>query len=83
MVWIGMNPITLYLLDGIVNYRDLAERCLGGDLGQLVFGRLGPLAVSTLAVLLMLRRRPIPLCASDLPSGVIAGRPGRRADRTK
>jgi len=54
MVWIGMNPITLYLLDGIVNYRDLAERCLGGDLGQLVFGRVGPLAVSTLAVLLML-----------------------------
>jgi predicted acyltransferase len=54
LVWIGVNPITLYLLDGIVNFRDLAERCLGGDLSQLVFRHYGPLAVSTLALLLML-----------------------------
>ena len=54
LVWIGANPITLYLLDGIVNYRDLAERCIGGDLGQVVFRQYGPLAVSTLAVLFML-----------------------------
>lgn len=54
LVWIGINPITLYLLDGVVNFRDLAERCLGGDLSQFVFGQYGSLAVSTLAVLIML-----------------------------
>jgi len=54
LIWIGVNPITLYLLDGIVNYRDLAERCVGGDLGRLLFGPYGPVAVSLLAVLLML-----------------------------
>jgi predicted acyltransferase len=54
LVWIGANPITLYLLDEIVNYRKLAELCIGGDLSQLVFRQYGPLAVSTLAVLIML-----------------------------
>lgn len=54
LIWIGVNPITLYLLDSIVNYRDLAERCIGGDLGQLLFGPYAPPAVSLLAVLLML-----------------------------
>jgi len=54
LVWIGVNPITLYLLEGIVNFRDLAERCIGGDLSQIVFHQYGPLAVRTLAVLFML-----------------------------
>ena len=54
LVWIGANPITLYLLDEIVSYRNLAERCIGGDLSQFVFRQYGPLAVSTLAVLFML-----------------------------
>jgi predicted acyltransferase len=54
LVWIGMNPITLYLLDGIVDFRNLAERFIGGDVAQHLFRQGAPLAVSTLAVLLVL-----------------------------
>jgi predicted acyltransferase len=31
-VWIGMNPITIYLAYNIVNFRGVAERVAGGDL---------------------------------------------------
>ena len=31
-VWIGMNPITIYLAYNIVNFRGVAERLAGGDL---------------------------------------------------
>jgi predicted acyltransferase len=30
-VWIGMNPITLYLMENIVGFRRVASRFLGGD----------------------------------------------------
>ena len=30
-LWIGMNPITLYLVNGIVGFRRLAQRFAGGD----------------------------------------------------
>jgi predicted acyltransferase len=30
-VWIGMNPITLYLTENIVGFRRVATRFLGGD----------------------------------------------------
>jgi predicted acyltransferase len=30
-VWIGMNPITLYLIENIVGFRKVASRFLGGD----------------------------------------------------
>ncbi len=53
-VWIGVNPITLYLLDGLIDFRGLAQRFIGGDVSHDVLHHFGPLAVSTLAVLLML-----------------------------
>jgi predicted acyltransferase len=30
-VWIGMNPITLYLLANVINFSQLAQRFAGGD----------------------------------------------------
>jgi len=30
-IWIGMNPITIYLTDNIVSFRRVASRFLGGD----------------------------------------------------
>lgn len=31
-VWIGMNPITLYLLSSVVGFRDVAARLVGGSI---------------------------------------------------
>jgi predicted acyltransferase len=53
-VWIGTNAITLYLPDGLIDFRSLAQRFIGGDVQQYVFQQYGPVAVSTLAVLLLL-----------------------------
>ena len=30
-VWIGMNAITIYLVSGVVNFRKVADRIVGGD----------------------------------------------------
>jgi predicted acyltransferase len=30
-VWVGMNPITLYLLAGLANFRNIGQRVVGGD----------------------------------------------------
>ncbi len=30
-VWVGMNPITLYVISGLVGYRAMANRLAGGD----------------------------------------------------
>lgn len=61
-VWIGMNPITLYLVSGIVGYRKLAARLAGGDLAAWFdttlgagWGNLG-IAVVGLALMLTLAR---------------------------
>jgi predicted acyltransferase len=54
LVWIGTNAITFYLLDKLVDFGSLAKRFVGGDVAQYVFGPYGPLAISTLAVLLLL-----------------------------
>jgi predicted acyltransferase len=35
-VWIGMNPITLYLAENIVGFRRVAARLLGGDVKQFL-----------------------------------------------
>ena len=56
-VWIGMNPITLYLISGIVGYRKLATRLAGGDLAawlDTTLGRgWGNLGLSIVALTLM------------------------------
>jgi predicted acyltransferase len=61
-VWIGMNPITLYLISGIVGYRRLAARLAGGDVQSWFdsalgngWGNLG-IAVVGLALMLLLAR---------------------------
>ena len=45
-VWIGMNPITIYLISNLVDVGQIAQRFAGGDLNKLYFGRGGDLAVA-------------------------------------
>ncbi len=51
-VWIGLNPITVYLLHNLVDLNALAKRFVGGDLGKLAFGAAQPL-VATFIVMMM------------------------------
>ena len=61
-VWIGMNPITLYLISGIVGFRKLAPRLAGGDVQTWLDTTLGAgwgnvgIAVVGLALMLALAR---------------------------
>lgn len=56
-VWVGMNPITLYVISGIVGYRKLAPRLAGGDVQQWfdahVAAGCGGVVVSLTALALM------------------------------
>jgi predicted acyltransferase len=45
-VWIGMNPITIYMIHNLVDIQRIAERLAGGDLNRLCFGRAGDLVVA-------------------------------------
>lgn len=45
-VWIGLNPITIYLIHALVDMEALAKRFVGGDLGRMVFGRAQGLATA-------------------------------------
>jgi predicted acyltransferase len=45
-VWIGMNPITIYMVHNLVDIQQIAERFAGGDLNKLYFGRAGNLVVA-------------------------------------
>ena len=53
-VWIGANPITLYLLDNIVGFDKLARRFAGGDVRRVLestFGTgTGDLAIAIVAI---------------------------------
>jgi predicted acyltransferase len=49
-VWIGMNPITLYLLCNLVDLGQIAHRFVGGDFARLCFGRYGDLAAAAVAM---------------------------------
>ena len=46
-VWIGMNPITIYLATNIVDFRALAERIAGGPV-KAFFGSYGELLITSL-----------------------------------
>jgi predicted acyltransferase len=50
-VWIGMNPIAIYMLNNLLEVEDLAKRFAGGDLNKH-FGVYGPLAVAVVGVLI-------------------------------
>jgi len=52
-VWIGMNPITIYMVNELVDMEKLAQRFVGGELNQLL-GRFGELAVATAVLALSL-----------------------------
>ena len=49
-VWIGMNPITIYLISNLVDVGQIAQRFAGGDLNKLYLGRGGDLAVALVEV---------------------------------
>ena len=51
-VWIGMNPITIYLVFNLAPFDELAERLLGGPIKQAL-GSGGVLAVNVLVVAMM------------------------------
>jgi len=55
-VWIGANPITLYLADNLIGFERLARRFAGGDVRRLIESNLGTgtgdLVIAIVAVLL-------------------------------
>ena len=51
-VWIGMNPITIYMLDNLVDVNRVARRFVGGDLNKY-FGIYGPLAVALMGLVII------------------------------
>jgi predicted acyltransferase len=48
-VWIGMNPITIYLVVNVVDFRALAERIAGGPV-KAFFGIYGELLITSLVL---------------------------------
>ena len=52
-VWIGMNPITIYLTLNLVPFEDFAQRILGGPVRRALVP-WGDLAISVLVVAMML-----------------------------
>ncbi|MHB9065568.1 MAG: acyltransferase family protein [Pirellulaceae bacterium] len=50
-VWIGMNPITIYMLDNLVDIPQIAKRFVGGDLNAY-FGDYGQLVVAIVGLLI-------------------------------
>ncbi|MBU6399839.1 MAG: DUF1624 domain-containing protein [Verrucomicrobia bacterium] len=51
-VWVGMNPITIYMAVNLVDFGKIAERFVGGDLNQR-FGAGGDLAVAIASLALV------------------------------
>jgi predicted acyltransferase len=51
-VWIGMNPITIYLLFNLVEFNEFAERIVGGPVKEAL-GVCGALPMTILVVALM------------------------------
>ena len=41
-VWMGANAITLYLLNGLVDFQQVARRFVGGDIGDFLDAQLTP-----------------------------------------
>ncbi len=64
-LWIGMNPITIYMIHNLVDIEGIARRFAGGDLGKLYLGQFADLAVAlvslgiTLAICRFLYQRRI------------------------
>jgi predicted acyltransferase len=64
-VWIGMNPITIYMIHNLVDLNAIANRFVGGELKARYLGSYGDLAVAlvtmtmTLAICRFLYQRKI------------------------
>ncbi|MCU0959506.1 MAG: heparan-alpha-glucosaminide N-acetyltransferase domain-containing protein [Pirellulaceae bacterium] len=52
LVWIGMNPITIYLLVNLVDIEAIAQRLVGGQLNTYL-GSYGQLAIAIVGLLLV------------------------------
>lgn len=50
-VWIGMNPITIYMAHNIIPFDDVAKRLVGGDLNRY-FGACGQLLIAAVVMAL-------------------------------
>ncbi len=53
-VWIGMNPITIYMGRNLLNFNDLAKRFVGGELQTLFGEKFGYLLVTAVSLALTL-----------------------------
>jgi len=49
-VWIGMNPIAIYLLSSVVKFNQIAERVLGGSIADWANGMVSGLGALVVAV---------------------------------
>lgn len=52
-IWIGMNALTIYLVAGVVNFRRLAQRFVGGDI-KIFLGSYSDLAIGLVGLALVL-----------------------------
>ncbi len=48
-VWIGMNAITLYMAENMIDFEGLAQRLVGGDVQKLAGNTVGPLLLALAA----------------------------------
>jgi predicted acyltransferase len=53
-VWIGMNPITIYMIHNLVDIGAIANRFVGGDLKKYYLGQYGDLAVALVGMAITL-----------------------------
>ena len=53
-VWIGMNPITIYMARNILDFNALAKRFVGGELQTVFGGKVGYLLLTTVSLALSL-----------------------------
>ena len=52
-VWIGANPIAIYMLHNLVDIDKIAQRFVGGELNEY-FGPYGQLIVALIGMLIMI-----------------------------
>ena len=48
-VWIGMNPLLIYMSTNIINYEALARRFVGGPIEEAA-GRFGPMLIAVVSL---------------------------------
>jgi len=52
-VWIGMNPITIYMIHNLVDIEKIAKRFAGGEINQRYFGHYGELVLALVGLALI------------------------------